>query len=214
VTHTIMEQASALVGGLAEQVSAAPPARPGLPPGPRLPLAVQTLLAVFATERYSTYVRRHYHSMATLRAAGLGELVAVWDPTLIKQVLTGDPDVLRGGELNARVLEAPAGKSSVMVLDGEPHLRMRRLLSPPFHGEAVRRYGELVAQAAGEDVGRWPVGEVIATRPRMQAITLEVILKAVIGTRDERRLARMRTVLAKLGRAGLFTFIAESANPG
>ncbi len=212
----MMEQASDLVGGPAEQVSAAPPAQPGLPPGPRLPLAVQTLLAVFATERFSRYCRRRFDSMATMRVAAFeqGKVVLVWEPSLIKELLTGDPDALRAGESNARFLRGPAGESSVMVLDGERHLRMRRLLSPPFHGEAVRRYGELVAQAAAEEVERWPVGETLTMRPRMQAITLEVILKAVIGTRDEHRLARMRSSLAGMARAGILTFGVEGAYPG
>jgi cytochrome P450 len=185
----------------------------GLPPGPRLPATLQTVLALFANDPYRRYCQRRFDSMVRLKATGVGEIVSVWDPELIKQVLTGDPDVLRGGEANASVLLAPAGENSVMVLDGERHLRTRRLLSPPLHGQAVSRYERLVSRLAIAEVERWRVGETIATRPRMQAIALEVILQAVIGVRDERRLERLRSLLARVAGASVFAFAAESAYP-
>jgi cytochrome P450 len=88
------------------------------------------------------------------------------------------------------------------------------MLLPAFHGEAIGRYEALIAEVAAAEVESWPVGETIATRPRMQAITLEVILHAVIGVRDEQRLARLRQALSQVARAGLFAFRAEAAYPG
>lgn len=192
-----------------------PPAvdSPSLPPGPRLPSALQTALALFANDGYRGYCQRRYDSMVRLKVAGIGELVNVWEPELVRELLTGDPELLRGGEANARVLLAPAGASSVMVLDGERHLRMRRLLSPPLHGQAVGRYQQIVARLAAAEVRRWQVGDTIATRPRMQAIALEVILEAVIGVRDEHRLGRLRSLLGRVAGASLFAFAAESASP-
>lgn len=176
-------------------------------------MGLQTVLALFANERYRAYCQRRFRSMVRLKAAGVGEFVSVWEPGLIREVLTGDPDVLRGGEANARILLAAAGENSVMVLDGERHLRTRRLLLPPLHGQAVKRYERLVSQLAAAEVERWRVGETIATHPRMQAIALEVILQAVIGVRDERRLVRLRSLLARVAGASLFAFAAESAYP-
>jgi cytochrome P450 len=193
---------------------AAAAARDGLPPGPGWPMPVQTLLAVFAAERFSAYCRRRFGAMVTLLVAGLGELVAVSDAALVRELLTGDPQVLRGGEVNARFLLAPVGANSVMVLDGERHLRMRRLLLPPFHGEAVRTYARLVGEATAAEVERWRVGETLTTRGRMQAITLEVILRAVLGVREQARAERLRAALARVARAGLFAFWAEGAKPG
>jgi cytochrome P450 len=80
-------------------------------------------------------------------------------------------------------------------------MRQRKLLLPPFHGEAVRRYRDLIAEIAAREVERWPAGEPFELRPRMQAITLEVILRAVFGVREEERLARFRDVLPRLGEA-------------
>jgi cytochrome P450 len=177
-------------------------------------MAIQTLLGIFFAERFAAHCLRRYDGLVTLRIAGMGTVVSVFDPELIKQVLTGDPDVWRAGEANARFLEAPAGARSVLVLDGEEHLRMRRMLLPPFHGEAVRGYGDLIATLTVAEVDGWPVGTPFAVHPRMQAITLEVILHAVIGVRGERRLERLRTLLPRVVGANLFAFWAEGARPG
>ncbi len=139
--------------------------------------------------------------------------MSVWDADLIKTVFTGDPEQWRAGEANARFLSAPAGRSSVLVLDGAPHLRMRRMVLPPFHGDAVRTYEELIAGATAAEVERWAVGVQFPIHPRMQAIALEVIMRAVIGVRDERRLERLRPLLARVAGANLFAFWAEGAYP-
>jgi cytochrome P450 family 135 len=90
------------------------------------------------------------------------------------------------------------GPHSVLVLDGSEHVQARRLMLPPFHGDAVRAYAERVADVAVEEVEQWPVGVPMALRPRMQAIALQVILRAVIGVRDERRFAQLRALLPQL----------------
>ncbi len=185
-----------------------------LPPGPVLPMPAQTLLALFFTERFTRYCVKHFDSLVTLRVAGLGTFVSVFDPELIKTVFTGDPAQWLAGQANARFLQAPAGASSVLVLDGEQHMRMRRLLLPSFHGDAVRAHADLISVLAADEVERWPIGQPFAVLPRMQAITLEVILRAVIGVRDERRLARLRTLLPRVAGAGLYAFFAEGALPG
>ena len=102
----------------------------------------------------------------------------------------------------------------MLVLDGEEHLRMRRLLLPSFHGDAIPSHADLIEVLSAAEVERWPIGQPFAVHPRMQAITLEVILQAVIGVRDERRLARLRTLLPRVAGASLFAFWAESAMPG
>ncbi len=184
-----------------------------LPPGPAWPMPLQTFLAIFLTERFNEYIGAHFDGIVTLRIAGLGEVVSTGDPELVKAIFNGDPEAWVAGEANAKFLQAPAGPSSVLVIDGSEHLRMRRLLLPPFHGEAVRAHAELIARVAAEEVARWPLGEELALHPRMQAITLEVILRAVIGVRDERRLQRLRGLLGHIAGANLFAFWAEGAHP-
>jgi cytochrome P450 len=200
--------------GVAIPPHAAWDSRGALPPGPVWPMPIQTLLAAFFTERFTGYCLRHFDSLVTLRVAGLGTFVSVFDPELIKTVFTGDPGQWLAGRANARFLQAPAGASSVLVLDGEEHMRMRRLLLPSFHGDAVRAHADLIGALAAAEVERWPLGQPFAVHPRMQAITLEVILQAVIGVRDERRLARLRALLPRVAGAGLYAFFAEGAMPG
>ncbi len=182
----------------------------GAPAGPRLPVALQTLLALVATERYTAYCRRRYGPTVTLRVLGVGEFVSCSDPADIRRIFTSDGDLLRGGEANAVLGIAD---SSVVLADGERHLRLRKLLLPPFHGEAVRRHAAVVRDLAVAEVERWPVGRPFAVLPRMHAITLEVILRAVIGVRDERRAERLRAVLPDVLGASLMALMAEGTFP-
>ena len=97
----------------ANRPQAPPGLRRGLPPGPRLPLPLQTVLAIFAGERFAGHCLRRYDAMVTLRIAGLGTVVSVFDPELVKSVFTGDPGQWLAGAANAKFLRAPAGVSSV-----------------------------------------------------------------------------------------------------
>ena len=110
-------------------------------------------------------------------------------PDAVKQVFTGDPDVLHAGEGN-QVLKPLLGPRSVLLLDGRDHMTERKTLLPPFHGERMQAYGELITRIAEREVASWPAGEPIAVRPRMQALTLEVIMRAVFG---DVATSRMRT---------------------
>jgi cytochrome P450 len=190
-----MESSTAL--GVEERVGA--PKRPidGLPPGPRWPRALQTAWYALRPTTVLRRCRARYGDAFTLRTYGLGDIVFLADPAAVKQVFTGDRDVLHAGEANA-AMEPVLGPHSLLLLDGERHLRERKLLLPPFHGEAVRAYARRVEEIAALEVASWPVGKPFAVRPRMQAITLEVILRAVIGVRDPERLARLRALLPRL----------------
>jgi cytochrome P450 len=176
--------------------------QPGLPPGSRLPRLAQSAMWAFNPGALSRYCRRRYGETFTLRPLGIGDVVVITQPEAIKEVFTSDREVFRAGEANA-VMGPIVGGHSLLLLDGERHLRHRRMLSPPFHGEAVRAYGERIAEIAAAEVDRWPVGTEFPIRPRMQAITLEVILRTVIGVSDERRLERLRTLLRRITRVGI-----------
>jgi cytochrome P450 len=185
---------------------------PGLPPGSWWPSAVQTAATLWFTERYVRWGLSKFDSPRTNRIVGLGEYVSVWDPEQIKQLFTTDRDVARAGEANARAL-GHVVPTSLLVLDGERHVRMRRVMSPPFHGEQVRKYRDTIAELAAAEVQRWPVGEAFAIHPRMQAIALEVILRAVIGVRDPRRMERLRSLLPRVAQASLLAYMAETNHP-
>ncbi|TPG33664.1 cytochrome P450 [Mycolicibacterium hodleri] len=178
-----------------------------LPPGPRLPRSVQAALMLRYWPRYVSACRRRYGSVFTLRVASLGTLVYLADPTDIKTVFGGDPSVYHAGEANS-LLSGLLGASSVLVIDGDVHRDRRRLMLAPFQRDAVARQLGLIADIAADNVARWPVGTEFAVAPRMSEITLEVILRTVIGATDPDRLDRLRDVMPKLLDVGVWESLA------
>jgi cytochrome P450 family 135 len=188
-----------------------------LPPGPRGPAVLQSVRLITSPIGYLERCLRTYGDVFTLRFVGMGNLVYVADPEVVKQIFTGDAGTFRAGEAN-EIMEPMLGSRSLLLLDEDEHLRERRLLLPPFHGERVRRYQELVAEIAAAEIERWPRGQELALRPRMQAITLEVILRAVFGIREAERLDRLRELLPKmLDHGGVIVwmpFLRHDLGPG
>jgi cytochrome P450 family 135 len=164
-----------------------------LPPGPPGPRALHTLGWISRPGPYAARLRRRYGDTFTLRLANEAPFVMLSHPDAVRQVFTGDPEVLHAGEGN-QVLRPLLGPRSVLLLDGAEHMGERKALLPPFHGERMQAYGELIARIAEAEVASWPAGEV-AVRERMQALTLEVIMRAVFGVRDERVRERVSSLL-------------------
>ena len=173
--------------------------RVDLPPGPRMPALLQ---AAFVTASpYGWMVKRwkRYGDVFSSRFPIFGHVVYVAEPSLVKEVFAGDPATFHAGEANTLALGDALGDHSLLTLDEDRHMSQRKLLLPPFHGESVRRYVEVMAEATDREVAGWPVGKPFALRPRMQAITLEVILRAVFGLRDGERMDLFRERIPPLG---------------
>jgi cytochrome P450 family 135 len=170
------------------------PAIRGLPPGPRMPRALQTAIWSRRAQWMLEQSRARFGDMFTLKIAYEGTWVMVSDPELVKQVFTGDPRVFHAGEGN-QILRPILGENSVLVLDEKPHIGQRRLLLPPFHGERMQGYGETMREIAAREVESWPTGTPYKLRPRMQAITLEIILETVFGVHDKQRMDPLRAAL-------------------
>jgi cytochrome P450 family 135 len=155
-----------------------------LPPGPREPSALQTYEWV---ARPTTLMRRaqaRYGEPFTLRLAWSdAPMVFTSDPAEIKRVYTADPAVLHAGASSA-FLEPFAGPRSILVLDGAEHMRERKLMLPPFHGEALARWKATMASVAEEEIARWEPGRPLKTLEHMQQVALEVILRVVFGGGD------------------------------
>ena len=169
----------------------------GLPPGPRLPRLLQTARWGVRPMRFLTECHERYGDVFTVRIAQEGTWVMLADPDHVKQVFTGDPGVYHAGEANTILLPL-VGDHSVLLLDDEAHMSQRKLMLPPFHGKRMERYGELMREIAVAEVERWPHGEPFALQPRMQALTLEVIVRAVLGVEEEAELDRIRSGLREL----------------
>jgi cytochrome P450 len=138
--------------------------------------------------------RARFGSMFTLSIAYEGTWVVLSDPEHVKQVFTGDPRVFHAGEGN-QVLKPVLGENSLLVLDEKPHISQRKLLLPPFHGERMQAYGEKMADIAAREIESWPLGVPYRLRPRMQAVTLEIILETVFGVHGGERLEELRVAL-------------------
>jgi cytochrome P450 len=188
-----------------------------VPPGPRRPAIIDAHRLRANHIDHMVRLHRRYGDLFTLPLPGFSRLVCVADPALIKEIFRGDPERFHAGEANATVLEPAVGLNSVLTLDEGEHLRQRKLLLPPFHGESVRRYGELVREIAERDLETWPIGKPFAARPHTQAITLEVILRAVFGLGDAERLARARRLIARFERRSravlLYPFLRHDLGP-
>jgi len=143
--------------------------------------------------------RERYGDVFSSRFPFYGRVVYLAEPELAKGLLTGDPVLWHSGEATAAVLEPVLGRHSVLTLDEDAHMAQRKLLLPPFHGERVRRYGELMAGLTAREVDRWAAGEEIEVRSRMQEVTLEVILRTVFGVHGEERLRLFRERITRLG---------------
>ena len=170
-----------------------------LPPSPPLPRLAQTALWGMAPLQLMRECRRRYGETFCIRTVGVaGDIVLVSSPEAIRQVWSGDPDVLHAGEANAAVLVNFVGPRSLLVLDGKAHLRERKLLMPPFHGERMLAYAAAMRAAAEESVARWPVGRPFAVLPHLRDIALEVILRAVFGLEEGARQGSLHRVIARL----------------
>jgi cytochrome P450 len=170
-------------------------AGPSLPPGSKAPALIQGLRYARDPLGLLPRLQRRHGDIFTMSFPYFGRLVYVASPELVKEVFTGPPDRFHAGEANATVLEPALGPSSVLTLDDAPHMRQRKLLLPPFHGESVERYGELIREVTLRDMESWPVGEPFALRPHTQRITLAVIMRAVFGVHDEERLVRFERLI-------------------
>jgi cytochrome P450 len=157
-----------------------PPGAAPLPPGPDSPAAWQLFRYSHSPLPFLEQCARRYGDPFTIQLAGYGKLVMLASPDAVRDVFRGDPHVLHSGEGN-EFLSATVGKTSVLVLDDEPHARQRRVLLPPLKGERMRSFFDAM-QAATLDVLRaWPIGRPIRMVEPMQQITLRVILQAVLG---------------------------------
>lgn len=175
-------------------------------PGSRAPSLLQALRYARDPLGFLIRLQRSYGDVFTLSFPFFGRLVYVADPILVKELFTGSPAQFHAGEANATVLEPAVGPNSVLTLDDAPHMQQRKLLLPPFHGEQIRGYGELIREMTRREMESWPVGETFALRPHTQRITLAVIMRAVFGVHDEERLVRFEALIEDFSkRVGLIT---------
>jgi cytochrome P450 len=187
----VMEAAEALLPVSDGLVGEAPPSPAGplepeeaaqfpLPPDVELPLALQVLRFSQRQIQFVFWARRTLGEVFRMRGTVPGRPVITSHPDHVRSLFTAKPELAPSltGESPLRPIVGP---NSVLTAVGPRHMRQRKLLLPPFHGEAIERYMQMITDAAEREIERWPVGKAFALAPRMQAITLDVIMAGIFG---------------------------------
>jgi cytochrome P450 len=141
--------------------------------------------------------RRRYGPVFTIRLGPNRNVVLVADPDAARAVITGDPAVYRAGDANG-ILRPVVGANSLLVLDGDEHMRHRRILLPAVGPEHGRDFADRIAEIARERVSRWREGETLNLQSEMEAISFEVILRVVFGGEEKARGDRFRGLIPEM----------------
>ena len=171
-----------------------------LPNGPRALKyfrIFRLLKLVFRPLAYLENYARRYGDIFKIGGDNAPPFVYVSNPEAIKEIFTADPNQFESGRGNG-VLRFLLGDRSLILLDGEPHQRQRRLLMPPFHGDRLRTYGQLICDITEKVTHSWVTGSPFLMRPPMQEITMQVILQAVFGLYEGERLQQLQTCVSAL----------------
>ena len=175
--------------------------RAGLPPGPSLPTTLQDVALVTRLRPFLRRCQRRHGDLFTVRVHHFGDIVVPADPALIKRTFTASPVALHSGE--GSPLGPVLGANSLLVTDEDVHLRQRKLLLPPFHGQRMQRYEQLIETVTREEIAGWPHDREFPVAPSTMRITLRAILLAVFGARGEalERLEQLLPPLTTIGSA-------------
>ncbi|NDD30790.1 MAG: cytochrome P450 [Proteobacteria bacterium] len=166
------------------------------PAGLPLPPLVQILLWAFAPIALLRWCERRYGSTFVLRLPGV-HFTMTSDPELIRLAFAAPPSAYEVRDSN-KILRPLVGDHSLLLLEGQAHLRERRLMTPPFHGERMQVHGAVMVDATEAVMARWPRHERFSLHAAMQEITLEIILRAVFGIDAEGKLERLREITPRL----------------
>jgi cytochrome P450 len=159
-----------------------PNALDGLQPPPEIPLPrlLQVLRFNQRQIEFVFHARRKLGDVFRMRGTVPGGPVITCHPDHVRSLFTAKPELAPSltGESPLRPIVGP---NSTLTALGERHMRQRKLLLPPFHGKAVARYAQMIEDVTERQIDSWPVGRPLALAPRMQAITLDVIMAAIFG---------------------------------
>ena len=168
-----------------------------LPKGPREPAALQIFRWLRRPFELLDDCADRYGDTFTLTFPRFPPLVVFSDPEAVKEIFTDAAGALDAGKFN-QSLRAFLGEKSLLMLDKEEHLRHRRLLLPPFHGERMHAYGRAMLDITDDAIDAWPIGTPFSIHPYMQKITLDVILRTIFGFSEgprARRVSELRNPL-------------------
>lgn len=167
------------------------------PPLVQTPALWNLLQWIVQPLNFLEHCRSRYGDCFSMQLGNLAKLTFLSDPQAIEQLFTANTQQFEAGRAN-QILRRMLGDNSLLLLDGEPHKRHRQLLMPPFHGERMRAYGDLIQQVTEMVMQSWTVDQPFSVRPAMQSISLEVILQTVFGLTEGPRAQDLKQLLATL----------------
>jgi cytochrome P450 family 110 len=168
-----------------------------LPNGPKTPSILQTLETIvnpLETLERNVY---QYGDFYTAHFGGLGKFVILSHPAAIEAIMTAPVETFEVGPLNG-FLDVLVGKTSLFMLDGKPHQRQRKLLTPSFHGERLKTYGQAICDITNEICDRWQPGQAFSMRTNIQEVSLRVILRTVFGVYEGERAQKLKQSLDEM----------------
>jgi cytochrome P450 family 135 len=164
-----------------------------LPPKARGSVLLDTLRFTVDPDGYFAAAHRRYGDVFRLRLLGQ-EWVGIAHPDAVRELFSHGPEQVDSGEAN-QALSPALGMRNLLLLDGEEHLRRRRIVLPPFHGERMRAYEQTIRVAAAQQIAGWPLGGPVAALGRMQELTFAVIMSCVFGVQEEERVGQLGQAL-------------------
>jgi len=165
-----------------------------LPDGPRTPSIVQLIQWIASPLELLESAQKKYGDTFTLQLGSYRPLVFISNPQAIQEIFTASPEQFDAGSGN-EILRPLLGDQSLTLMEGARHQRQRRLLLPPFHGDRMRAYGQLICDTTERTIGQWRIGEPFSVRSSMQEISLKVILQAVFGLYEGQRCEQLKQLL-------------------
>ncbi|MBD2594686.1 cytochrome P450 [Nostoc spongiaeforme FACHB-130] len=168
-----------------------------LPPQVIEPAWYQTARAILQPLENLDWHQKKYGDIFISRFLGLPSQVIISHPQAIQELFTADAKLFETGS-GGKIVQPLLGSNSLVLLDGDRHLQQRKLLMPPFHGERMKAYGNLICEIATQATSQWQIGQVFLARPSMQEISLKVILRAVFGLTEGERYQQIQRILIEM----------------
>lgn len=165
-----------------------------LPDGPQTPKLLQLIPWITRPLEFMETCANRYGDCFTAKLGSYATYVFFSNPQAIEKIFTADPKQFG---VNS-ILRPTVGDNSLILLEGDRHSSQRQLLMPPFHGERMRAYGQLIFQITEQVTNQWAEGSIITVRPFMQEISLQVILQAVFGLHQGQRYQQLKSLLTSL----------------
>lgn len=165
-------------------------------PGPKTPKLWQMLQWIGDPIKSMETGQREYGEVYRWARSPSTHTIFVSNPQALRQIFTNENDQFAA--LGNKLMEPLVGVNSLLTLSGDRHEQQRKLIMPPFHGERMRNYGNLVIDIIRQEMDQIPIGKPFIARVVMQSVSMQVILKAVFGVHEGERYERLKKELGTI----------------